>query len=230
MGKTYLASCIAGQTKLPFIATSAQELLSPFSNQSAINVSKIFAQARQAALNHEKRIAILFIDEIDTLLQSRDQTTDAYNTVVVQDNNRVVSAFLTELDGVKNEKDCSVIVIGATNLPNGLDSAFLRSGRCDMHIHIDFPTYDDLCSIFSYYLQKTLFNQINGDRSAQAINILFLDNNITPKQLYGLTPADVKSIVNNIERDAFIAQHTKDKNFTWQHAFIKNVRQACSAL
>ena len=110
-GKTMLARAFACEADLPFIATTGTEMLDPR------RVTRVFELARKYAP------AAIFIDEIDALgRRDKDGAIHAINQV------------LAEIDGFDGEG--RLFVIAATNLPERVDPAVLRSGRLDLHVHI----------------------------------------------------------------------------------------------
>ncbi|MEP0871839.1 AAA family ATPase [Trichocoleus desertorum AS-A10] len=124
-GKTMLAKAVASQARANFIAVNGPELLSKWVGASEQAVRELFTKARQAAP------CVVFIDEIDTLAPARGSFGDSG----VSD--RVVGQLLTELDGLH---ECpNVLLIGATNRPEALDPALLRSGRLDLQLKVDLP-------------------------------------------------------------------------------------------
>jgi transitional endoplasmic reticulum ATPase len=132
-GKTLLAKAVASQARANFIAVNGPELMSKWVGASEQAVRELFVKARQAAP------CVVFVDEIDTLAPARGSYQGDSGV-----GDRVVGQLLTELDGLH---DCSnVLLIGATNRPEALDPALLRSGRLDLQIKIDLP---DRASRFS---------------------------------------------------------------------------------
>lgn len=124
-GKTLLAKAVASQARANFIAVNGPELLSKWVGASEQAVRELFAKARQAAP------CVVFIDELDTLAPARG----GHGDTGVSD--RVVGQLLTELDGLH---ECSnVLLVGATNRPEALDPALLRSGRLDLQLKVDLP-------------------------------------------------------------------------------------------
>jgi transitional endoplasmic reticulum ATPase len=100
-------------------------LLSKWVGASEQAVRELFAKARQAAP------CVVFIDELDTLAPARG----GHGDTGVSD--RVVGQLLTELDGLH---ECPhVLLVGATNRPEALDPALLRSGRLDLQLKVDLP-------------------------------------------------------------------------------------------
>ena len=124
-GKTYLAKATAGEINAKFINIGLSDILDMWVGQSEKNLSAVFDKARW------NTPCVLFIDEIDALGAKRsDMRQSAGKTVINQ--------FLSELDGVDKNND-GVLVIGATNCPWHLDSAFRRPGRFDRIIFVPPP-------------------------------------------------------------------------------------------
>lgn len=125
-GKTLLAKAVASQARANFIAVNGPELLSKWVGASEQAVRELFTKARQAAP------CVVFMDEIDSLAPARGSYQSDSGV-----GDRVVGQLLTELDGLQ---DCpNVLLIGATNRPDALDPALLRSGRLDIQLKIDLP-------------------------------------------------------------------------------------------
>lgn len=124
-GKTLLAKAIAKEAQVNFIAVSGPEVLSRYIGESERSVREVFKKAREAAP------CILFFDEIETLLPQRGKTAGEQVT------ERVVTQFLTEMDGIKELK--GVLVLASTNRPDLLDPATLRPGRFDFIVELPRP-------------------------------------------------------------------------------------------
>ncbi len=125
-GKTLLAKAVASQARANFIAVNGPELLSRWVGAAEQAVRELFAKARQASP------CVVFIDEIDTLAPARGSYAGDSGV-----SDRVVGQLLTELDGLQ---DClNIFLIGATNRPDTLDPALLRSGRLDLQLKVDLP-------------------------------------------------------------------------------------------
>lgn len=119
-GKTFIVEKLSEEIELPLIKNSVADMGSTYQHQTSINIKKMFEDARKQAP------CILFLDEIDAITSKRDsQTTDA--------KSEELSQFLQELNNIAKD---NVIVIGATNRPDEMDSAILRSGRFDNHIYV----------------------------------------------------------------------------------------------
>ena len=139
-GKTLLAKAIANESRVNFISIKGPTLLSKYVGESERQVRDVFRKARQAAP------CIVFFDEIDALMPARG---GAVSDSPVTD--RVLSQFLTELDGVEEIK--GVLVLGATNRLDRLDPAILRPGRFDEVVEIPLPDEPERREIFEVHLR-----------------------------------------------------------------------------
>ena len=127
-GKTLLVRALATESSVNFISVKGPELLSKWVGESERAVREVFRKARQAAPS------LIFFDEIDSVVPARGSGSDSMVT------ERVVSQFLTEMDGLVELKD--VVIIAATNRPDLMDSSMLRPGRFDRLIYIPMPGKD----------------------------------------------------------------------------------------
>jgi transitional endoplasmic reticulum ATPase len=147
VGKTLLAKAIATESKVNFISVKGPALLSKYVGESEKGVRETFRKAKQAAP------CIVFFDEIDALIPVR--TGGGGDSHVSE---RVLSQFLTELDGVEELKN--VLVLGASNRLDLLDPAMLRPGRFDEIVEIPLPDEEGRREIFSVHLRgKPLSSQ-----------------------------------------------------------------------
>lgn len=126
-GKTLLARAVAYETDANFTTISGPEIMSKFYGQSEENLRKIFDEAK------ENSPAIIFIDELDSIAPKRAEVTGEVER-------RVVAQLLSLMDGLEGRGE--VIVIGATNRVNDVDSALRRPGRFDREIEIGVPDTD----------------------------------------------------------------------------------------
>ena len=140
-GKTLIAKAVANTTESNFISIKGPELLSKWVGESEKGVREIFRKARQASP------CIIFLDEIDAIAPSRSSgTSDSHVT------ERVVSKILTEIDGLEELQN--VVVIGATNRIDIVDSALLRPGRFDRIIEVPLPDAKARENIFKIHTKK----------------------------------------------------------------------------
>lgn len=138
-GKTLLAKAAATATGANFIAVQGAGLMSRFLGESEKAIRELFKVARAAAPT------LLFIDEVDALLPARrGNATDTQE--------RVVSQFLIEMDGA--QPLTGVVVLGATNRIDLLDSAMLRGGRFEMLLEIELPDRASRQRIFEIHTRK----------------------------------------------------------------------------
>jgi transitional endoplasmic reticulum ATPase len=140
-GKTLLAKAVANESECNFISVKGPELLSKWVGESEKGVREIFRKARQAAPS------IIFFDEVDALVPKRGTYMGSSHVT-----ESVVSQILTELDGLEELKN--VTVIGATNRPDMLDPALMRPGRMERHIYVPPPDAESRRKIFEVYLRN----------------------------------------------------------------------------
>jgi transitional endoplasmic reticulum ATPase len=124
-GKTLMAKAVANETNANFISVRGPQLLSKWVGESEKAIRQTFRKARQVSP------CVIFFDELDALAPGRGQ--DGSNNV----SERVVNQLLTELDGLEEMQN--VMVIGATNRPDIIDPALIRSGRFDRLVMIGQP-------------------------------------------------------------------------------------------
>ena len=143
-GKTLLAAAAAAEIHGYFINIDAASMMSKWLGEAEKNISKLFTFAR--ALHQKERIPILlFIDEIDSLLGTRNGE--------VGGEVRVKNQFLTEMDGINGKsKESFLYVIGATNKPWSLESGFLR--RFQKRIYVTLPDMASRRNLFKQYVSK----------------------------------------------------------------------------
>ncbi|MFW9805417.1 MAG: CDC48 family AAA ATPase [Candidatus Thorarchaeota archaeon] len=139
-GKTLLARAVATESEANFISVKGPELISKWVGESEKAIREVFRKARTAAP------AIIFFDEIDALAPTRGAGGDGPGAV---HNQRVISQLLTEMDGLESMKD--IVVIAATNRPELIDKALLRTGRFDRFVYVDAPDAASRKAIFEIY-------------------------------------------------------------------------------
>ena len=172
-GKTMIAKATAGDIDATFFNVSAATLVSKWMGESEKLVKRLYEVAK------EKQPSIIFIDEVDSLTQSRTENeNDAMR--------RVKTQLLASMEGLASNKEDRVVTIGATNVPWEIDSAFRR--RFQRRIYVPLPDEE---------ARKIIF-QINSKG-------IELDKNINFKKLSSKTNEFTGSDIANICREAIMA-------------------------
>ena len=150
-GKTLMAKAVANEAQSNFISIKGPELLNKYVGESEKGVREVFEKARANAPT------VVFFDEIDSIAGERGQRMGDSGV-----SERVVSQLLTELDGLEELED--VVVIATTNRPDLIDSALLRPGRLDRHVHVPVPDKDARRSILEVHTRnKPLADDVDLD-------------------------------------------------------------------
>ncbi len=126
-GKTLLANALVEETGAHIVIINGPEIMARKGGESEANLRQAFEEAM------EKAPSIIFMDELDSIAPKRDQAQG-------ETEKRVVSQLLTLMDSLK--PNSNVIVIGATNRPNVIESALRRPGRFDRELEIVIPDED----------------------------------------------------------------------------------------
>jgi transitional endoplasmic reticulum ATPase len=121
-GKTLLAKAVANESSANFISVRGPQLLSKWVGESEKAIREVFKKSRQVAP------CVLFLDELDAIAPIRGMELGS------KASERVVNQLLTELDGIETLKN--VVVIAATNRPEIIDPALIRSGRFDRLVFV----------------------------------------------------------------------------------------------
>ncbi len=177
-GKTFITKKLAEELGCGFISKNMGEFGSSYLHQTTKNIKDFFEWAKKAAENEP---IILFLDEIDSLVSARTSNVDANKA-------EEVSQFLQEFNSL--ELAPNLIVIAATNRPDHLDSAILRSGRLDKKIYLGPP--DDVA-------RKALF-QMYIDKKWRPSEKLDYDELMILTKDY--VSADIEAICDEVARDA----------------------------
>ncbi len=152
-GKTMLAKAVATESQANFISIKGPELLSKWVGESEKAVREVFKKARQTAPT------IIFFDEIDSLAPRRGISSDSNVT------ERVVNQLLTEIDGLEGMHD--IVIVGATNRPDMLDTALLRPGRFDRIILLPSPDYAARLDIFKVHTKNMPLKDVDIEELAR---------------------------------------------------------------
>lgn len=173
-GKTTIANALAGELQVPFINISAPSVVSGMSGESEKKLREIFDDAKAVAP------CLIFMDEIDAITPKRDGGAQR------EMERRIVAQLLTLMDELTLDKTDGnpVIIIGATNRPDSLDSALRRAGRFDREICLNVPNEEQRISILKAMTEKLKLDQL------ESFNFKRLAK-MTP----GYVGADLKSLV-----------------------------------
>jgi SpoVK/Ycf46/Vps4 family AAA+-type ATPase len=147
-----MARALATEGQMNFLAVKGPELLSKWLGESERALASLFRRARMASPS------IIFFDEIDAIAAKRGSAG------IASGGGRLLSQLLTELDGVNHtggvtigsgepKKRARVVVVGATNRPDLLDSALMRPGRIDRKIYVGVPDKQSRYQIFKIGLE-----------------------------------------------------------------------------
>src|ERR1700748_1968852 len=141
-GKTLLARAIAGEANVPFFTISGSDFVEMFVGVGASRVRDMFEQGKKNAP------CIIFIDEIDAVGRHRGAGLGGGN----DEREQTLNQLLVEMDGF--EANEGIILIAATNRPDVLDPALLRSGRCDRQIVVPNPDVIGREKILKVHVRK----------------------------------------------------------------------------
>lgn len=142
-GKTLLAKAVAGEANCPFFQVSGSEFIEKYVGVGAARIRELFAQARRHTPS------IIFIDEIDAIGGHR-ASDDAGGG---REHAQTLNQLLTELDGFATEPG-AIVIIGATNRPDMLDSALMRPGRFDRQVRVTYPDTDARVGILEVHARN----------------------------------------------------------------------------
>ncbi|MBU4480121.1 ATP-dependent zinc metalloprotease FtsH [Patescibacteria group bacterium] len=170
-GKTLLAKAVAGEAGVPFFSISGSEFVEMFVGVGASRVRDLFKMAKNSAPS------IVFIDEIDAVGRVRGSGVGGGN----DEREQTLNQILVEMDGFEpNEK---VIVMAATNRPDVLDPALLRTGRFDRRVVVDLPDREDRESILKIHSRTKPFAED-------------VDLKVIAERTPGFSGADLHSLMN----------------------------------
>lgn len=169
-GKTLLAKAIAGEANVPFLYADASAFVEMYVGLGAKRVRELFDIAKK------NTPCIIFIDEIDAIGGKRRESGGT------TEHDQTLNALLQEMDGFSTQS--GIFVIGATNTPDKLDKALIRSGRFDRKVEVNPPKdWKVRKQIFEYYLR--------GKKLSESADL-----GVVSKQTVGFTGADIEAVVN----------------------------------
>ena len=169
-GKTLLARAVAGEAHVPFFSMSGSEFVEVLVGVGASRVRDLFDQAKKAAPS------IIFIDEIDAVGRQRGTSINSND-----EREQTLNQLLVEMDGFNTHQ--AVVVIAATNRPDGLDKALLRPGRFDRRVVVERPDWNGRLAILKIHAR--------GVPLAKDVDLITIAR-ATP----GMVGADIANLVN----------------------------------
>jgi len=175
-GKTLLAKAIAGEADVPFFFSSGSQFEEVYVGLGAKRIRELFEAAKK------KSPCIIFIDEIDAVGGSRKLKDQSALKMTLNE-------LLVQMDGFEDNN--GIIVIGATNFLESLDSALLRPGRFDKHITVPLPDVGGRKEILEMYAKKTKLDP----------NV---DLNVLARGTTGFSGADLYNLMNQAALKASI--------------------------
>lgn len=187
-GKTLLAKAIANEAKANFITIKGPELISKWVGESEKAIREVFKKAQQASPS------IIFFDEFESIAGMRTPNGGEGSDV----SNRVVNQMLSSMDGIETME--GIIVIAATNRPEMIDPALLRSGRFERVMHIPPPDTGSLRKILKIHTRDMPLGKF--------------DLNSLVDRMDGFTGADVESVCREA---ALIAMRADRKSVAKKH-------------
>lgn len=194
-GKTLLAQAVANEANANFISIKGPQIFSKYVGESEKAIREIFKKARQVAP------CIIFFDEIDSIASIRQGGSDEGGRVTEQ----VVNQLLTEMDGLEPLNE--VVVIAATNRPDLIDPALLRSGRFDRLVMATPTTHEGRISIFQIHTRN-----------------MPLDDDVNISDLAGMTEGYVGADIEAVCREA--AMLALRENFDNDKVSLRHFTQA----
>jgi len=187
-GKTLIAKAIAHEAKANFITVKGPELISKWVGESEKAIREVFKKAKQASPS------IIFLDEFESIAGARTPNSGEGSDV----SNRVVNQMLSSMDGVESME--GVIVIAATNRPEMIDPALLRSGRFERVMHIPPPDHASLRKILKIHSKGMPLGKFDLDSLAD--------------KMQNFTGADVEAVCREA---ALIAMRAEKKSVAKKH-------------
>lgn len=207
-GKTYAARCIAGSVDCYFITCTASSLQGMYIGSGAENIRNLFQGAKTLSEASGKGV-IIFIDEVDSF-GSRESHSGSSS----DESDRTLNQLLAEMSGFEDTE--KIMVIAATNYPERLDDALMRSGRFSRQINIEVPETEEREHMLEFYFNK--------------IKMPIVDTNIVELATLteGMTPADICEISNEAGiltiRKKLNEIHLEDINEAINKVITKSVR------
>lgn len=176
-GKTLLAKAAAAYTNSAFVAVSGSDFVEMYAGVGAQRVRQLFKKARTIAKRQGLKSAIVFVDEIEVLGGKRGRVSNQV------EYDQTLNQLLVEMDGLDNDQEILVLLIGATNRPDMLDPALLRPGRFDRQVPVELPDKKGRLAILQIHTKnKPLHYEVSIEEIA--------------RETYGFSGAMLESLTN----------------------------------
>ncbi len=170
-GKTLLSRAVAGEAGVPFFSIAGSEFMEMLVGVGAARVRDMFSNAKKNSP------AIIFIDEIESIGRARGMSMSGGH----DEREQTLNQILVEMDGFT--QSVHVIVIGATNRPDLLDTALIRPGRFDRRVMLGFPDLSERKSIIELHMKgKPFTKEVNTEKLA--------------RRTVGFSGADLANVLN----------------------------------
>ena len=199
-GKTLMARAAANYTDSVFISAVGSEFIEMYAGVGAKRVRELFARAKRLARRQNKDSAVIFIDEIDVIGAKRGKVESH------MEYDQTLNQLLVELDGIEDQKDVKLFVLGATNRADLLDDALLRPGRFDRIVDMGMPDLEGRLEILKIHVEgKPLADDVDLAEVAQ--------------QTYSFSGAHLANLVN----EAAILAMRRNDSFLHQADFLDSI-------
>ena len=182
-GKTLVAQATAAEIDAQFVELSPS-IIRGYPGDPEKKIEELFQNLLMSPR------AVVFLDEAETLLATREGQT----STVMQ---RITPVLLSQFSKLSHNRFKPILVIAATNMPWGIDSAFLRPGRLDKVLYVGLPKQNDYIHLLRLFLQKRTSNCVDPSLSEE--------NRLSDiaSQLHGYSGADIEQIIDEAALEAF---------------------------
>jgi cell division protease FtsH len=207
-GKTLMAKAFSGEMEYPIIATSGAEFNEKYVGVGAARIRELFHFAEQ------NQPVVIFIDEIDAVARKRSGTDDSSG----DERSQTLNQLLVNLDGFNTKN--RIIVMGATNRIDILDSAIIRPGRIDKIIHVPNPDSETRKEIIDIHRKLKPINVSTDEivKLSTGLNGAQIENMLNEATLLGIRES-------RLPIDLPLLEETRNKMILGQSVGKKNITE-----